>query len=172
MPRSRRISAISMARRVPISRLRAKRSCAWRRKARIPGFAGFKVGLADEPVEPLRTPIEETARSNARGKAKLVIPVTEPETSLPLEAEFILTANENGGRGVTRTLVLPIVPKGVAIGVKPLFNPRRFRRRDGEIRCHPRDGPGQAPRAHGPQMAALAHHENLSVFLQGGPLDL
>ncbi len=91
------------------------------KESAIPGFAGFKVGLADEPVEPLRTPIEETVRSNAQGKAKLVIPVTEPETSLPLEAEFILTANENGGRGMTRTLVLPIVPKGVAIGVKPLF---------------------------------------------------
>ena len=96
------------------------------KESAIPGFAGFKVGLADEPVEPVRTPIEETARSDARGKAKLVIPVIEPETSLPLEAEFILTANENGGRGVTRNLVLPILPKGVAIGVKPLFNPEEM----------------------------------------------
>jgi alpha-2-macroglobulin len=93
------------------------------KESAIPGFQGFRVGLMDEPVEPQRTPIEETARSDARGKAKLAIPVTEPETSQPLEVEFILTANENGGRGVTRSLVLPIVPKGVAIGVKPLFDP-------------------------------------------------
>lgn len=93
------------------------------KESAVPGLAGYRVGLADEPVEPVRTPIEETVRSNAQGRATITTPVTEPETSLPLEAEFVITANENGGRGVTRSLTLPIIPKGVVIGVKPLFDP-------------------------------------------------
>lgn len=91
------------------------------KESAIPGFAGYRVGLSDEPVEPVRTEIEGTTRSDAQGRATIATPITEPETSLPLEAEFVITANENGGRGITRSFTLPIVPKGVAIGVKPLF---------------------------------------------------
>lgn len=88
----------------------------------IPGFEGYAVGLSDEPVEPTKTEFEsETTDEN--GKAALSIALTEPATSLPLEARFEVSASEAGGRAVTRTIVLPIVPKGVAIGVKPLFDP-------------------------------------------------
>lgn len=87
----------------------------------IPGFAGYRTGLEDEPVEAIKTPIEENATTDAAGKATLSIEVKEPETNLPLEAEFAITASETGGRGITRSLTLPITPKGAAIGVKPLF---------------------------------------------------
>jgi uncharacterized protein YfaS (alpha-2-macroglobulin family) len=93
------------------------------KESAIPGFAGFRVGLTHEPVEPQRGPIEDAPRTEADGKATLVTAVKEPETSQPLEAEFIVTASESGGRGVTRSLTLPILPKGIAIGVKALTEP-------------------------------------------------
>ena len=91
------------------------------KESAVPGLAGYRVGIQSEPVEPTRTPIEDAGRSDARGVAKLAIPIAEPETNLPLEAEFSITANENGGRGVTRTLTLPLLPQGAVLGVKPLF---------------------------------------------------
>lgn len=86
----------------------------------IPGFAGYTVGLSDEPVEPVKTEIE-AVDTDEKGKAALSVELQMPETNLPLEAEFVITASETGGRGVTRSVVLPILPKGLAIGVKPLF---------------------------------------------------
>ncbi|CAN1511775.1 COG2373 Large extracellular alpha-helical protein [Rhabdaerophilaceae bacterium] len=91
------------------------------KQSAVPGLAGFRVGVQSEPVEPNRSPIEEAGRSDARGIVKLAVSITEPETNLPLEAEFVITANENGGRGVTRSLTLPILPQGAVLGVKPLF---------------------------------------------------
>lgn len=86
----------------------------------IPGFEGYTVGLADEPVEATKSEIETTS-TDENGKAALSIALTEPATNVPLEAEFIISASETGGRAINRAITLPIVPKGVAIGVKPLF---------------------------------------------------
>ncbi len=86
----------------------------------IPGFEGYTVGLSDEPVEAQKTEIEGTTTDDD-GKATLSVALKEPETNLPLEAEFVISASETGGRAVTRSVTLPIVPKGVAIGVKPAF---------------------------------------------------
>jgi uncharacterized protein YfaS (alpha-2-macroglobulin family) len=47
--------------------------------------------------------------------------VAQPETNRPLEAEFTIRVGEPGGRAIARSVTLPIVPKGAAIGVKPLF---------------------------------------------------
>lgn len=96
------------------------------KESAIPGFAGYRVGLEDEPVEAVKSEIEEKPTTDEQGKASLSIALKEPTTTLPLEAEFTLSANETGGRGVTRAITLPIVPAGTAIGVKPLFE-------DGEI---------------------------------------
>jgi alpha-2-macroglobulin len=90
-------------------------------KSAIPGFDGYTVGLSGEPVEAVKTEFDATTTDEA-GKAALSIALKEPETNLPLEAEFIVSASEAGGRAVTRSITLPIVPKGVAIGVKPLFS--------------------------------------------------
>jgi hypothetical protein len=87
----------------------------------IPGFDGYRVGVADEPVEPVKAEFEEKPTTDEKGNAKLVVELKEPETRLPLEAEFQVTASESGGRGVTRSVVIPILPKGNVIGVKPLF---------------------------------------------------
>jgi alpha-2-macroglobulin len=87
----------------------------------IPGLQGYKIGLTDESVEATKTDIEDKAVTDAAGKAALAIPVTEPATTLPLEVEFLLSVSENGGRGVSRSVTLPILPKGNVIGVKALF---------------------------------------------------
>ncbi len=87
----------------------------------IPGFEGYTVGLTDEAVEPQRSEFESSSTDDD-GKVTLSIPVKEPETNVPMEAEFQVSASETGGRAVTRTIVMPILPKGNAIGIKPLFN--------------------------------------------------
>lgn len=86
----------------------------------IPGFEGYTIGLSDEPVEPVKTEIE-ASETDEKGKATLSVELQMPETTLPLEAEFIISASETGGRAVNRALVLPILPKGTVIGIKPLF---------------------------------------------------
>ncbi len=87
----------------------------------IPGLAGYKIGLTDESVEAVKNDIEEKATTDAAGKANLAITLTEPETTLPLEAEIVVSISENGGRGINRVVTLPILPKGNVVGVKALF---------------------------------------------------
>jgi alpha-2-macroglobulin len=92
----------------------------------IPGFAGYEVGLTDEAFEPRQFDFEESATTDAAGKATLANPVEQSETNRPLEVELTLRVGEPGGRAIARSVTLPIVPKGAAIGVKKLF-------RDGEL---------------------------------------
>ncbi len=87
----------------------------------IPGLEGYRIGLTDETVEPAKSDIEEKQTTDARGRASLGLTLNEPETTQPLEAEIALTISENGGRGITRSVTLPILPKGNVIGVKALF---------------------------------------------------
>jgi uncharacterized protein YfaS (alpha-2-macroglobulin family) len=87
----------------------------------IPGLKGYRIGLTDETVEAVKNDIDEKATTDARGRATLAITLTEPETTLPLEAEIALTISENGGRGINRVVTLPILPKGNVVGVKALF---------------------------------------------------
>lgn len=92
----------------------------------IPGFAGYQVGLTDEEFQPVQSDFEESTTTDAAGKVTVANPVTQPETNRPLEAEFVIRVGEPGGRAIARTVTLPIVPKGAAIGVRKLF-------KDGEI---------------------------------------
>ena len=87
----------------------------------IPGLKGYKIGLTDETVEAVKNDIDEKTTTDGAGKASLGITITEPVTTLPLEAEIALSISENGGRGITRVITLPILPKGNVVGVKPLF---------------------------------------------------
>jgi uncharacterized protein YfaS (alpha-2-macroglobulin family) len=87
----------------------------------IPGFDGYQVGLTDEDFQPIQSDFEESATTDASGKVTVSNPVAQPETNRPLEAEFTIRVGEPGGRAIARSLTLPIVPKGAAIGVKPLF---------------------------------------------------
>jgi len=87
----------------------------------IPGFKDYQVGLTDEEFEPVQQQFEESATTDATGKASLTNPVQQPDTNRPLEVEMTVRVGEPGGRAIARSLTLPIVPKGAAIGVKKLF---------------------------------------------------
>lgn len=87
----------------------------------IPGFKDYQVGLTDEEFEPVQQQFEESATTDAAGKASLTNPVQQPDTNRPLEVEMTVRVGEPGGRAIARSLTLPIVPKGAAIGVKKLF---------------------------------------------------
>lgn len=89
-------------------------------KSAIPGFDGYTIGLSDESFEAVRGQVEATT-TDEEGKAKLSVSLNEVGNAMPLEATFTVSASETGGRGVTRSLTMPILPNGVVIGVKPLF---------------------------------------------------
>jgi hypothetical protein len=87
----------------------------------IPGLEGYIVGLTDEAVEPVQSELEERPRTDAQGRVTVLVPLQEPATNRPLEAEIALRVGEPGGRAVTRTVTLPILPKTTVVGVKKLF---------------------------------------------------
>ncbi|HEV7258124.1 MAG TPA: alpha-2-macroglobulin [Bosea sp. (in: a-proteobacteria)] len=92
----------------------------------IPGFSGYQVGLTDEAFEAVQSEFEESTTTDAAGKVTVTNPVAQPETNRPLEAEFTIRVGEPGGRAIARSVTLPIVPKGAAIGVRKAF-------KDGEL---------------------------------------
>lgn len=92
----------------------------------IPGFAGYQVGLTDEEFEPVQSEFEESTTTDASGKVTVANPVQQPETNRPLEVELTFRVGEPGGRAIARSVTLPIVPKGAAIGVRKAF-------KDGEL---------------------------------------
>ncbi|MFV2092028.1 MAG: MG2 domain-containing protein, partial [Hyphomicrobiales bacterium] len=87
------------------------------------GFSGYTFGLADEELPALRRPLDELSATGTDGTATLVAGLPPlPETTLLLEAEFVVRMRESGGRAVERTLVLPVASGTTAIGIKPLFD--------------------------------------------------
>jgi alpha-2-macroglobulin len=88
----------------------------------VPGFAGYRFGLADEQISAARKPLEGLPATDAEGKAD--VPVALPpitRTNRPLEADVILKLRESGGRVIERTITMPIDMKSPRIGIKPLF---------------------------------------------------
>ncbi|RYE29508.1 MAG: alpha-2-macroglobulin family protein, partial [Hyphomicrobiales bacterium] len=92
----------------------------------IPGFKDYQVGLTDEAFEPVQSEFEESTTTDAAGKATITNPVQQADTNRPLEVEMTVRVGEPGGRAIARSVTMPIVPKGAAIGVKKLF-------RDGDL---------------------------------------
>lgn len=90
-------------------------------RSAIPGFAGYEVGLTDEAFEPQQSEFEDPAKTGADGKVTIANPVAEPEANRPLEVELTVRVGEPGGRAIARSVTLPIVPKGAAIGVRKAF---------------------------------------------------
>lgn len=90
-------------------------------KPGIPGLEDYQVGLTDEPYEPTKSDIEDPGKTGPQGSARLMVAVPEAETTRPVEAEIAIRAAEPGGRAITRTVTLPVRPKGVVIGVKTNF---------------------------------------------------
>jgi uncharacterized protein YfaS (alpha-2-macroglobulin family) len=88
----------------------------------VPGFVGYKFGLADEQFSPVRKPLEQLPATDADGKAEIAVELPAyAKTSLPLEADVIVRLRESGGRTIERTVTLPVDPKTPRIGIRPLF---------------------------------------------------
>ncbi|HEY8032015.1 MAG TPA: alpha-2-macroglobulin [Methylocella sp.] len=90
-------------------------------QAPLPALNGYTAGLQDESFDKTSTEIEEAAVTDAKGTAKILVPIPETSAPRPLQAKIILRAGEPGGRAVERSLVLPILPKAGLIGVKKNF---------------------------------------------------
>lgn len=87
-----------------------------------PGLPGWRFGRIDDGFETVRTPISETPRTDAAGKASLKVTLPQvPPTERPLEAEVIVRLAEGGGRAIERSIKLPVAATSAGIGVRPLF---------------------------------------------------
>ena len=87
----------------------------------LPALQGYEAGLADEGFESVKNEIDEKVTTDAKGAAKISVPVPEVTAPKLLEAEIVLRAGEPGGRAIERTVHLPILPHGGVIGVKKNF---------------------------------------------------
>lgn len=89
------------------------------------GFEGFSFGLTDEPFTPIRRPLSDLPKTDAKGQAELSIALPElPRTSRPLEAQITIRMQEPGGRAIERRIVLPIASETPAVGIRPRFKSR------------------------------------------------
>jgi uncharacterized protein YfaS (alpha-2-macroglobulin family) len=87
----------------------------------IKGLEGYTTGLDDETVDASTAEIEQSATTDAQGRANLQIPVQDMAAPRPTEARFTLRVSEAGGRAVERSLTLPILPKGPVVAVRKNF---------------------------------------------------
>jgi alpha-2-macroglobulin len=89
----------------------------------VANFAGFRFGLADEQISPVRKPLDQLPVTDAQGRATIGLGLPAlPHTSRQLEADVIVKLRETGGRTIERTVTLPIDLKSRRIGIKPLFS--------------------------------------------------
>ncbi|MCI9882235.1 alpha-2-macroglobulin family protein [Methylobacterium goesingense] len=87
----------------------------------IKGLDGFSVGLDDERVEAASAEIDARATTDAAGKARLVVPVQALAAPRPTEAKITLQVGEPGGRALSRSLTLPILPEGPVLAIRKGF---------------------------------------------------
>nr|WP_238249567.1 alpha-2-macroglobulin [Methylobacterium persicinum] len=87
----------------------------------IPGLDGFTVGLDDEAVEATTRDLSALAVTDAQGMASVSVPVPDVTAPRPLEAKVTLAVGEPGGRALSRSLTLPILPAGPVLAVRKTF---------------------------------------------------
>ena len=134
-------------------------------KGDLPGFAGYKFGLADEQVAPVRKPLEGLPATDAEGKADIAVLLPAlPKTSRPLEADVILKlqgvrrAHHRAHRHAARR------PEGAARRHQAAVQGRPGRgRRARALRGDRARGRRQGRRGQGPQVGADAPREPLAV---------
>src|SRR5262249_26843365 len=75
----------------------------------VSGFTGFRFGLADEQISPVRKALDKLPVTGADGTGEVGVELPPlAKTSRPLEADVIIRLREAGGRTIERTLTLPI----------------------------------------------------------------
>ncbi|MCJ2081453.1 alpha-2-macroglobulin family protein [Methylobacterium sp. J-090] len=87
----------------------------------IKGLEGFSVGLDDERVEAVSQEVEARATTDAQGAARLTVPVPAVPAPRPTEARITLQVGEPGGRALSRSLTLPILPDGPVLALRKTF---------------------------------------------------
>jgi uncharacterized protein YfaS (alpha-2-macroglobulin family) len=87
----------------------------------IKGLEGFAVGLDDEAVEANTAEIEEKAVTDAKGHASLTVPIQALASPRPTEARITLQVGEPGGRALSRSLTLPILPDAPVLALRKGF---------------------------------------------------
>jgi uncharacterized protein YfaS (alpha-2-macroglobulin family) len=87
----------------------------------IRGLDGYSIGLDDEAVEATTAEAEAKAATDARGQASLTVPVQELAAPRPLEAKITLSVGEPGGRALSRSVTLPILPSNPVLAIRKGF---------------------------------------------------
>ncbi|SFL47638.1 alpha-2-macroglobulin family protein [Methylobacterium pseudosasicola] len=88
----------------------------------IKGLAGYTTGLDDEAVEPSVQELATHATTDAQGHATVTVPLPEVAAPRPLEAKITLAVGEPGGRALSRSLTLPILPAGPVLALRKAFS--------------------------------------------------
>jgi len=110
----------------PAAGLRLEGEITVKPTATLAAYPGYRFGLADEEVAPLREPLAGLAVTDEAGHATFDLALGAlPDTTRPLEAAVTVRMREGGGRAVERALALPVAPTGVLIGIRPEFSDDR-----------------------------------------------
>lgn len=89
--------------------------------APYPALAGYHFGLVEDPYSPERRPLADS-RTDAEGQAGLTILIEDlPDAGQPLRARITVNLFDEGGRPVSRSLILPVHTPSPAIGLRPAF---------------------------------------------------
>ncbi len=83
-----------------------------------PQMRGYQFGLADSAFSSVENNLGNGLVTGPDGTAKIVAQIPASSSHHPLAATISVTVSEVGGRGVTRQVVLPILPGGNIIGIK------------------------------------------------------
>ncbi|MCY4213674.1 MAG: MG2 domain-containing protein [Gammaproteobacteria bacterium] len=88
----------------------------------LPGYPGFSFGLADEEAVAVAEALP-SSKTDDFGKAELVLPVPASEAvSRPLEMTVGVQVTDSSSRPVERTLTRTLLPGGIRLGIRPLFD--------------------------------------------------
>ena len=91
----------------------------------LAAYPGYRFGVSDEEVTPIRETLSDLPQTDADGIATLLLDLPAlPQATRPLAADIMVRLAEPGGRAVERKLTLPIAASGPMIGVAPQFEDR------------------------------------------------
>lgn len=84
----------------------------------VKGLERYTIGLDDEEVQAASAELEEHARTDAEGKASVTMPLPDITATRPLQARIALHVSEDGGRAVSRSVTVPLLPSGPVLGLR------------------------------------------------------
>ena len=87
----------------------------------IKGLEAYAIGLDDEAVEPATQELQDHATTNGQGGATVTVPVPPVAAPRALEAKITLAVGEPGGRALSRSLTLPILPSSPVLALRKGF---------------------------------------------------